>query len=228
LAKYPSDPLAPEGQFSLGSLYYDTGDLKNALTNYTHLFETDPTNHLASHALFNSAICEKELGDMDKALEYFQKLTNDYPNDPLVADASIQSGIIYEKIKQPDKALKAYEATIQTKNEALAAEASFYHADIHKQAGDYAKAIDEFNAIIVNYPDQDQWVVTAYAKVAECYEAQKKYQQAYDAYKRILKYTKVPMYRNATNKRLKALEPFLHHHKNTSSDAVPTPTETTP
>lgn len=226
LSKYPNDPLALEGQFSLGSLYYDSGDFKNALGNYTHIFETNPAHHLASHALFNSAICENELGDKDKALEYYAKLLNDYPNDPLVADASIQSGIIYEKRNQPDKALKAYETTIKYKNEALAAEASFYHADIHKQAGDYAKAIDEFNALIVNYPDQDQWVVTAYAKVGECYEAQKKYQQAYDAYKRILKYTQVPMYRNATNKRLKALEPFLHRHKKAA--AVPTPTETTP
>lgn len=228
LSKYPNDPLALEGQFSLGSLYYDSGDFKDALVNYTHLFETDPANHLASHALFNSAICENELGERDKALDYYAKLQNDYPNDPLVADASIQSGIIYEKLNQPNKALKAYETTIKSKNEALAAEASFYHAGIHQEAGDYDKAIEEFNSLIVTYPAQDQWVVTAYAKVGECYEAQKKYQQAYDAYKRILKYTQVPMYRNATNKRLKALEPFLHHHKKTSSNAVPTLTETTP
>jgi len=168
------------------------------------------------------------LGERDKALDYYAKLQNDYPNDPLVADASIQSGIIYEKLNQPNKALKAYETTIKSKNEALAAEASFYHAGIHQEAGDYDKAIEEFNSLIVTYPAQDQWVVTAYAKVGECYEAQKKYQQAYDAYKRILKYTQVPMYRNATNKRLKALEPFLHHHKKTSSNAVPTLTETTP
>ena len=230
LKKFPNDPLALEGRFSLGSLYHDSGDFKDALDNYSHIFQTNPTHHLASHALFNGAVCETELGDVPKALEYYEKVISDYPNDPLIADAGIQAGILYEKQKQTDKALQSYEITIKSKNEALAAEASFYHADIHKQAADYAKAIDEFNALTVNYPAQDQWVVTAYAKIAECYEAQKKYQQAADTYQRILKYTKIEVYRKATYKRIKALEPFLHHRKKTAqkSDAAPAVTEANP
>jgi len=225
--KYPNDPLTLEGQFGLGSLYYDAGDFKNALANYSHIFKTDPKHHLAAHALFNSAVCENQLDEKEKALEYYGKVISDYGNDPLAAEASLQSGILYEKLNQTDKALKAYELTIsKSKDQSLDAEAAFYHADIYKTTAQYEKAIDEFNALIVNYPDQDQWVVTAYAKVAECYETQKKYKEAEKAYQRILKYTQVKVYRDATMKRLKALQPFLHkskktvHHK-TSSSATP-------
>lgn len=225
IKKYPDDALALEAQFSLGSLYFDAGDFKNALTNYTHIFKTNPSHHLATHALFNSAVCEKESGDTEMALEYFEKLVNDYEKDPLAPDASLQAGILLEKLDKPEKALKAYEFTMKSKDQALAAEAAFYHADLHKTMKEYEPAIKEFNSIITTYPDQDQWVVTAYAKVAECYEAQKKYQDAADTYNRILKYTKVKAFRTATLKRLKALKPFLHPAKKKVHEPDPVPGE---
>ena len=223
LKKYPDDPLALEGQFSLASLYFDAGDFKNALDNYKHIFKNNPTHHLASRSLYNSAVCEKETGNPGQALDYFEKLANDYTSDPLAAEASLQAGILLEKKNELDKALKAYEVTVKSNDRALSAEASFYHADIYKQKKDYENSIDEFNALIANYPDQDQWVVTAYAKVAECYEEQKKYSKAADTYKRILKYTKVQAFRTATLKRLKALQPFLHPRKKKVREPEPVP-----
>jgi tetratricopeptide (TPR) repeat protein len=101
-------------------------------------------------------------------------------------------------------------------DESLAVEASFYHADLLKQTKKYDDARTEFNRLIVKYPSEDQWVVTAFAKIAETYEEQKEYPKAEAEYKQILKYTKIKAYRNATYKRLKALQPFLK--KKTADD----------
>jgi tetratricopeptide (TPR) repeat protein len=170
-------------------------------------------------------VCEKESGDTEKALDYFEKLVNDYGSDPLAPDASLQAGILLEKLDRFDDALRAYEFTKKSKNQDLGAEAAFYHADIYKQTKRYDNAIKEFESLIVTYPEQDQWVVTAYAKVAECYEEQKKYQKAADTYNRILKYTKVKAFRTATLKRLKALQPFLHPVKKKVPKPDPVPAE---
>ncbi len=230
LKKYPSDPLALEGQFSLGSVYFETGKFQDALDAYTDIFTHYPDHRLATHALFNSAVCEKQLKHNDKALAYFQKLLKDYGNDPLAIEAGLQAGLLLEKTGKPEEALKAYEITMASPETSLAVEASFYHADLLKQLKKYDDSRREFNHLIVKYPSEDQWVVTAFAKIAETYEEQKDYPKAEESYKRILKYTKIPAYRNATYKRLKALQPFLKKKSEKSSTAVvPSPSgEATP
>jgi tetratricopeptide (TPR) repeat protein len=209
LRKFPSDPLALEGQFSLGTVYFETGKFQDALGAYEGIFTRYPAHRLATHALFNSAVCEKQLRHPEKALEYFQKLLQDHADDPLAHEAGLQAGLLLEKTGQVPEALKAYEVTMASTDVNLAVEASFYHADLLKQSQRFAEARTEFNDLIKKYPDQDQWVVTSYAKIAESYESQKDYWKAEAAYRRILQYTKIKAYRVATQKRLKALEPFL-------------------
>ncbi|HVZ80917.1 MAG TPA: tetratricopeptide repeat protein, partial [bacterium] len=209
LNKFPSDPLALEGQFSLGSVYFETGKYRQALEAYEGIFTRYPDHRLATHALFNSAVCEKQLKHPDKALGYFQKLMKEHGGDPLAQEAGLQAGLLLEKTGSVPEALKAYEVTMASTNVDLAVEASFYHADLLKQTQHFDQARKEFDDLIRKYPAQDQWVVTAYAKIAESYEAQKEYTKADKAYRRILDYTKVTAYRVATEKRLKALEPFL-------------------
>ena len=51
--------------------------------------------------------------------------------------------------------------------------------------------------------------MTAFAKIAECYEEMKQYSKAEEAYKRILKYTGVKAYRKATMKRLEVLRQVM-------------------
>ena len=79
----------------------------------------------------------------------------------------------------------------------------------------------EFNALVDKYPDQDQWVVTAYARIAECYENEKKYGKAAETYNRILKYTKVKQYRVAAQKHLKALKAIMAHAKAKKAPGAP-------
>ena len=80
-----------------------------------------------------------------------------------------------EKNGRKEEAAKAYEITMKSDNQKLAVEAAFYHADLLKQQKKYEDAIGEFNHITVYYPKQDQWVVTAFAKIAECYEEMKQF-----------------------------------------------------
>ncbi len=130
----------------------------------------------------------------------FQKLLKDYGNDPLAQEAGLQAGLLLEKTGKPEEALKAYEITMASPDASLAVEAAFYHADLLKGMKKYEDARGEFNHLILKYPSQDQWVVTAFAKIAESYEEQKQYPKAEAEYKQILKYTQIKAYRNATFK----------------------------
>lgn len=228
LKKYPTDPLALEGQFSLGSLYFEDGNFKAALGSYTDIFENYPTHRLAPHSLFNSAICEKQLKHLDKSLAYYQKLMADYGNDPLALEAGLQVGLLLEKNGRREEAAEAYEKTMRCSNESLAVEASFYRADLYRQEQKYDLAIRDFNRLIIHFPSQDQWAITAFAKIAECYETQKQYSKAAEAYKQILTYTKIKTFREATLKRLKALEPLLKEEMRTATPAATPVTKKAP
>jgi TolA-binding protein len=223
LQKYPDDPLSLEGQFSLGSLYFEAQDYKKALEAYTQIYQTYPTHRLAPHCLFNSAICEKQLKHPDKTLEDFQKLMKDYPTDELALEAGINAGILLEAQGRKDEALTAYATSMKSQNPKLAAESSFYHADLLKNMGKYPESIGEFNSIIDKYPEQDQWSVTAFARIAECYENQKQFQKAMETYQRILAFTKVKEYRLAAQKRMKALKIIMAsgHTKGKKKSAPP-------
>jgi TolA-binding protein len=209
LQKYPDDPLSLEGQFSLGSLYFEAQDFDKALEAYTQIYQTYPTHRLAPHCLFNCAVCEKQLKHPEQALKDFQKLIKDYPADELALEAGINAGILLEAQGRKDEALEAYAISMKTTDAKLGAESSFYHADLLKNMGKFPEAIVEFNSIIDKYPSQDQWSVTAFARVAECYENQKKYSQAMTTYQRLLDFTKVKEYRRAAQKRMKALKALM-------------------
>ncbi|MGH7739633.1 MAG: tetratricopeptide repeat protein, partial [bacterium] len=211
--QYSSDPLAIESEFSLASLYFEQKNFKEALKGYEDLVQHYPDERLAPHALFNSAICENELGDLDKALKDFAQLSASYPKDPLAAEADLQRGIMLDKSDRFKDALQAYARAGQASDADLAVEATYYHADLKRRMKKYGESIREFNELTVRFPSEDQWVVTAYAQIAKCYEEQKKYQQAYQAYERILRYTKDKTYRAATYKHLNALKPFLGKSK---------------
>ncbi|HVM31875.1 MAG TPA: tetratricopeptide repeat protein, partial [bacterium] len=206
---YPQDPLALESQFSLASVYFEQGNFAQALAGYSDLVSRYPDHRLAPHALFNSAVCEKQMGKGDQALEDFARLTQKYPSDPLAFEAQVQRGILLEKAGRSADALAAYAEGTKSPDPELAVEASFYHADLRRELGQYPQAVREFNDLVARFPGEDQWVVTAMAQIAKCYEEQKKYEKAYQAYERILKYTKDKAYQAATLKHLKALKPFL-------------------
>jgi TolA-binding protein len=73
----------------------------------------------------------------------------------------------------------------------------------------YDDAVAGFNALTLKYPKQDQWVVTSFARMAECHEAKGEYAKAADVYKRIIKYTGVKAWKDSAKKRLAAIQKYL-------------------
>jgi len=108
----------------------------------------------------------------------------------------------------------------------IAAESSFYHADLLKNMGKNDDAIKEFNALIDRYPDQDQWSVTAFAHIAECYENEKKFNDAYKTYQRILAFTKVKRYRTEAQRRMAILKKIIAAEKKTKPHKAKKPVTT--
>ncbi len=155
-------------------------------------------------------------------MDDFNQLSQKYPDDPLAFEADIQSGILLEKFSRFDDALTAYFKAGQSPDPDLAVEAHFYHADLQRQLKRYDPAVKEFNDLTAKFPSEDQWVVTAFAQIAKCYEEQNKYDKAYKAYERILKYTKDKSYRAATLKHMKALGPYLKKAPSAAPAAVKT------
>ncbi len=222
LRKWPGDPLALEARFSLGSVLFQKKDFSKARVEFRKVFEDFPKHRLAPHALFNAAVCEKEMGHPRDALVYFQRIRKEFPGDPLSDEASLQAGILLESVGRLEEALGAYAQARELKNPKLSVEATFYHADLLKRMKRYDAAVKEFNRLTVRYPKEGEWCVTAMAKVAEIHEEQGKYSKAADEYRRILRYTGVKTWRDAAQKRLKALEPYLR------SSATPTGTSPAP
>jgi tetratricopeptide (TPR) repeat protein len=164
---------------------------------------------LAPHAIFNAAISAKQTKQGDLALQLFEKLRKEYASDPLADEAAMHSGILLEALGRNEEALAAYAQAEQLPKETLAVEAAYDRSQLLANMKRYDEAIAGFNALTVKYPKQDQWVVTAFARMAECHEAKGEYKQAADVYNRIIKYTGVKAWKDSARKRLAAIQKYL-------------------
>lgn len=79
LTQYPDHPLAGRAQFWVGQAYYEQGDYRQALAEFTKVRTAFAPNGASPDALLMAGLCHDKLDNPAYAREAWQQVVRDYP-----------------------------------------------------------------------------------------------------------------------------------------------------
>lgn len=202
-------PHMANNHVGLGTAYQIKGDYRQAERSFRRALQIDPNNSYAKDGLaelfenqkqaqvatfIERALKLQEAKDFDQSLSYYIKALNIEPNNP---DIHYNIGTAFQAKNDMLRAERAYRKTLElnpnhaeakaalgmvmeNKKEENIAEA-FKHAIQLQQRGDYPRAIEVYQKIAVDKPNDDSVfynIATAYQAMGNFTEAIKYYEQA--------------------------------------------------
>jgi TolA-binding protein len=170
IAKDFSDyPFYEESLFRLGNLlFFEKLNYKKVCEVYQKLLKKYPQSKWA-------AIARERIELIRNNLAYPQAL-----NDYILAEKYFEQGRYEKSIQSLVDIIEKYSQS------ALASESLYFLGDIyHFKLKDYGKAVDEYQNLIQNFP-QNRHVANAQFKVGECCRKLEMWQEAIAAYKKFI------------------------------------------
>lgn len=146
-----------------------------------------------------------ELKQYDQAAATFQAVQKKYPQSKALGEAWLGLARVYREQKRLDQARAALDQAAATAQGAIGAEAQFELAALCRDAGDQAKAAEEFLKVAILYGDA-AWSARAQYEAGQCYEALGDKEAAVRCYKVMVRdYSEQEPWRSQAQARLKAL-----------------------
>jgi len=173
------DPKNTKAYYSRGKIYQDLKKIDKAKRDFDKAIEADPAN---AHAYYARGSILFELGDIDAAKQDFDKtLELDTDN----ADAYYARGVVYHKME----GINSIHA-IDDFNEALKRKPTnsaflISRGKSNFEIGEYAKAIQDLDKVIEEYPDKTKDVVHLRA---QCHYSVKDYKKAFEDYNKLIEF----------------------------------------
>ncbi len=159
-------PNDAKAYFYKGNVYYEKGDYKRAIENYTKAIIM---NRVYSEAYFNRAMCYYNLKDYNEAIADYTKAIELDPNNPILYN---NRGDCFYLKEDFQKALEDYSKAISLNDKYMKA---YYNRGLSNACIEqYEKAIEDFTQAINFSPDFAQ----AYLLRGMCYEYLKDYEKA--------------------------------------------------
>ena len=123
----------------------------------------------------------------NEAIAVWQTIINEYPQEQMGAALLFAIGETYLKqIKDLQKAIQVYEEFVQNNpTSKIIRYAKFQIARLYFIKEDFAKARQEFNEIITDYPEDVELCTNVQLALAGCYEEEGKWAKAIDIYNKL-------------------------------------------
>ncbi|HON15766.1 MAG TPA: tetratricopeptide repeat protein [Spirochaetota bacterium] len=137
--------------------------------------------------LFKTGIQLFETSMYDHSLAKFKELLNTYPSSKFADSAHIWLGKIYIRKYQYDDAIREFDSVKENSGEYPAS--LYYKGDSYKLKGDSIKAIENYNKLAGEFPENDL-ADNAIINIGKLYLAESKGYQALEAGLKIVKYYK--------------------------------------
>jgi tol-pal system protein YbgF len=99
VARYPSHPLAPTAQFSIGEAYYNARDFQHATTEYKKAVDLAPKGDRAPEALFKQGLAYRSLRRPERAREVWNQLLRDFPT----SEAAQKARLAMREVARPGR-----------------------------------------------------------------------------------------------------------------------------
>lgn len=148
---FPYSPLADYARYFLGCALIALGENAAAMEHLTPLTRHS-NNYLAAHANYFIGYANMTLGQSQQAIERFQRVRANYPRTKVASFANLQLSQAMLQTADTTQTLLATSqlSRIFTTGE-LSGVGNYLSGVIYYQIGDYRRAADQFEELLVNY-----------------------------------------------------------------------------
>lgn len=179
LKDFPAEEnLVRQCELGIAKCFYKLGDTQEAVKRFKAVIYKSPKTETALTALMWLGDYSLELPNFENAIRYYQQILKDYPGNNLTALTHYKLGQAFQGENQLDEAINEYKLIDDPNDKELYARAKLAVADIFSKELDAATAIETYESIAVHCPEMRR---DAYLKIAEAYQAEKKFSKAQEA-----------------------------------------------
>ena len=180
IKNYPDSPHWANANIELAEFWERNEEYNLSARAYRNAIEKGVSQSEKPDILHKLAKNYSNLNAYDLAINFARQLIREFPQDPLALGARIDIGTIY----LPNKGAHA-QAIAELRpllkivtEESEKANIQYAIAENYFEMADYENALREFLILRYNQKASPMWIVSAQIKVADCYAAQGKIEQA--------------------------------------------------
>lgn len=181
---FPRSFQAPAAQFRIAEVYFNRGELDQALAEYQKVIDNyslwwnyRPSKY-CDDAQYKICLIYLKREQYDKAFEAFDTLLNNYPDTDLAAEVYAGIAICLEEKGEIDAATATHKKLRQlARDKKIVAKATLNAGKLYHLKGDYEQAIEYYNRAIEQLP-MSSVADEAQFRIGKVYVSQEKYQEA--------------------------------------------------
>jgi TolA-binding protein len=188
---FPQSELSAMVSFRLGLLQFEGQNPMQAAVAFTRVLEESTTTEVRSASLYNLALCNRLLGDHAAAKTGLERYQTEFPGDSRADDVQYQLGDLEEAAGQFPPAIEHYQKALAASPKAsLAVELHFRLGRCREQVGEAAAALRSYQQASAHGDKANPYRLSAVARLAALYEANRDYPRAVTAYRDIARHSK--------------------------------------
>jgi len=183
---YAKSPKISVVYYELGQTYYANDDLESAIDAFNLVKNTPDPNIYAKAKLATAEILSKNINPKS-AIEVYQNIISTSPE--FKRDAYVKIAEIQKNDKDIDKSIESYKMALnsaQLSSRIVKAELQFSIGDSYELKLDAEKAIEEYMKVFYLYPNNKQWVIKSYLRIARLFEDHDQWEKARKIYDKII------------------------------------------
>ncbi|TET79562.1 MAG: tetratricopeptide repeat protein [Candidatus Cloacimonadota bacterium] len=207
LSYFCDNQMIPQVKFSMGMAYFKMHSYKEAAETFKSIKDDYGESDFASSARYNLALCYKKMGKSEKAAMILQQFGEEGSGEKSVM-AKIQAGIVFMEKSNFVKALNIFE-TITPTSAKESAQLYELMGECYQSLGKEADAIQSYLRLKALSLVDNPYQVKGLAKLAVFYEKQKRYNDAIDAYQRLIQVSTNGQVKKSANDRIA----YLRQHQ---------------
>ncbi len=180
IKNYPDSPHWADANIELAEFWERNEEYNLSARAYRNAIEKGVAQSKKPGILLKLAKNYSNLNAYDLAINFARQLIREFPQDPLALGARIDIGTIYLPNKGAhEQAIAELRPLLKiATEESEKANIQYSIAENYFEMADYTNALREFLILRYNQKAGPMWIVSAQMKVADCYAAQGKIEQA--------------------------------------------------
>lgn len=186
-ANFPTSKYLNDVNYYLAVAYFKQEEWATAKEYIREFIRGLPrANEFLAEARYILALSHFNLREYNEALETFRAVLRDYPDETaLIKNARFYAARCDYESGKPEKALDEFETLVtEYPKSKIAEEALMRLGDHYLENSDFDSAAGRYRQLIADFPGSDK-LDLVYYELGRAYQAQEKYDQAVDAFKRV-------------------------------------------
>ena len=183
--KYPNTEWAARAQYNIGDAYYNAGDYEKAIASYKEVMQGYPQSEYIIEAVNGIQYSQMSMGQPDSSSAILEDFIADHPQTSMAdrlrfrqADNRMQSGNYQAAIDEFQQYIRI------TNNRELLPDAHFNLANAYEQTDQVARAVDEYEMIVNQFPNSER-VGPSLASLGRIAYSRVDYKQSFEYFSRL-------------------------------------------